>query len=111
MELAALVSGVIKEDPKSCDFLPLNQVYIDGVRQNDKRSAWIKMAVPDGWVLNLRGNEKLTDGFIVMRIDRQFVEKFMKQQKEESDHGSRECGDERSGGSISGEAGEGGVSG
>jgi hypothetical protein len=109
MELASLVSGVIKEDPKSCDFLPLNQVYLDGVRQNDKRPAWIKFASPDGWVVNLSKNEKLMDAFVIMRIERRFVEQWMSDRNKERSDESKQSGNEGHDGSISSEAGKSGL--
>lgn len=105
MELAELLVSVIQKEPKEIQFLPLNQVLIEGVRQNDKRPAWIKAAVPDGWVVNLMKNEKLTDGFILAKVSREFIEQHMKG-KEESDE-SRKSGEEISSGSVCGEASEG----
>lgn len=109
MELAELIVSVIQKDPKEIDFLPLNQVLIEGVRQNDKRPAWIKAAVPDGWVVNLMKNEKLTDGFIVAKVSREFIEQHMK--GKEIANESRESGEEISSGVVCSEAGEGSLPG
>ena len=73
MELASLVSGAITNAPKQIEFLPVNAVLLEGVRQNDKRPAWIKISVPDAWVVNLMKNEKLLDGFIMVKIEREFI--------------------------------------
>lgn len=110
MEVAGLITAVIKDDPKEVEFLPLNQVMMEGVRQNDKRPAWIKAAVPDGWVVNLMKNEKLLDGFILVRIGREFIDKYLNSKKEEKNE-STDSAVERVGGSVCSEDGEGGVSG
>lgn len=109
MELAELITSVIQKEPKEIEFLPLNQVLIEGVRQNDKRPAWIKAAVPDGWVVNLMKNEKLTDGFVIAKVSREFIEQHMK--GKEIVNESRESGEEISSGVVCGEVGEGGLPG
>lgn len=76
MELAALVSGAIANAPKQIEFLPVNAVLLEGARQNDKRPAWIKISVPDAWVVNLMKNEKLLDGFIMVKVEREFIDSW-----------------------------------
>lgn len=110
MEVAELLTNVIRDDPKEVEFLPLNQVMIEGVRQNDKRPAWVKASVPDSWVVNLMKNEKLLDGFILARVSREFIDKFIASKKERSDE-STVNPEQSVSGELRSEDGEGSVSG
>lgn len=108
MELAALLSAAIRNAPESCDFLPVNAVLVDGARQNDKRPAWIRISVPDSWVVNLMKNEKLLDGFVLARVEREFVDTFFEDQnlKETSDGSVEHSEPEVDGSAGSGDAEE-----
>lgn len=44
-------------------------------RQNDKRPAKMELFVNDDWVLNLKGNPKLADAYLVVRIPRDVVDR------------------------------------
>jgi len=57
-------------------------VYISGLaqvmevaRQNDKRPAYIKFAVPDDHALNISGEAKLSDWYFAIRVPREFVDR------------------------------------
>ena len=108
MELAALLSAAIRNAPESCDFLPVNAVLVDGARQNDKRPAWIRISVPDSWVVNLMKNEKLLDGYVLARVEREFVDTFFEGQtsEERSNEPVENTGSEVDESAGSGDAGE-----
>jgi hypothetical protein len=73
-DLAFLLGRAVKDLPPGLEFLPMNTVITDGARINAKRHAWLKFHCPDGWVLNMRGNEKLRDLYVTTRIPREYVE-------------------------------------
>lgn len=56
---------------------PLSGLVItDYARQNEKRPASMTFYVPDDWVKNFKGNDKLKDSYVVTRIPREFAEKY-----------------------------------
>ena len=96
MELASLVSGAITNAPKQIEFLPVNAVLLEGVRQNDKRPAWIKISVPDAWVVNLMKNEKLLEGFLMVKVVREFIDSWWAKPAESTEGGEGNNGSQES---------------
>ena len=111
MELAALLSAVIRDDPKAVEFLPLNETFIEGVRQNEKRPAWFKSMCPDGWIVNLMKNQKLLDGFVLVRVDREFIEQWLKNTEQEKANESKQNPEPSGSGELCSESGEGSLPG
>jgi len=60
-------------------------------RQNPKRPAYMSFFVPDDWSLNISGNEKLADTYLVLRIPRELLDKLDTGASKE-DNGSAEDG-------------------
>lgn len=67
------------------EFQPLIGIYRDNrdglivneiSRKNDKRLASMQFFCPDEWTVNFRGNPKLKDSFVVIRIPKEFVEEY-----------------------------------
>lgn len=54
----------------------LGEIYVDGVRQNDKRPAMMHIMVPDEWVKNIRGTEELQDIYIICKYPRELWEAY-----------------------------------
>lgn len=50
-------------------------LIMDIGRANDKRPAYAKIAVPDDWIKNIKGDEKLRDIYVMSRIDRSVLNK------------------------------------
>lgn len=60
--------------------VPLNALVMDSARQNDKRPAYVKLFVPDSWVLSLRGESALTDIFLMFRVPREALDSLRREQ-------------------------------
>ena len=48
---------------------------IDVARQNDKHPAWVKVVVGDDLVKNIKGNEKLKNAYIMLKIYREVIDR------------------------------------
>ena len=90
MDLSALLLSVITNAPAAVELLPVNATVIDGARQNDRRPAWLRFGVPDGWAVNLLKNEKLVDGYILCRVDREFINAFSLARGEAANESTKE---------------------
>ncbi len=69
------------------EWMPVGALIMDGARRNDKRPAWLKVAVPDGYFLNLSGEPALLDQFLLVRVPRETVE-WMKKETEGEEESS-----------------------
>ena len=62
--------------PERIAALPVEQLLMDSARENDKRPAYVKLAVPDEWVKSLRGPaEKSRDVFLLISIPKEVKER------------------------------------
>ena len=76
------------------EWMPVGALIMDGARRNDKRPAWLKVAVSDGYFLNLSGEPALLDQFLLVRIPRETVE-WVKKETEESSPTTASPADEK----------------
>ena len=67
------------------EWMPVGALIMDGARRNDKRPAWLKVAVPDGYFTNLSGAPELLDQFLLVRIPRETVEWVKKETEGEAE--------------------------
>ena len=81
MELYALVYAALLKKAQEIELIPINYSLSTAARQNAKRPAKIEFYAPDQWVVNLTKNEKLLDGFIAMRIPREFIQEHLMNQQ------------------------------
>ena len=51
--------------------IELAPLVVEAARKNDKRQAYMKFAVDDGWVKNLTGVKDFVDVYLVVRIPRE----------------------------------------
>lgn len=77
MRLVGPLVYALQKHPDKIEGLSLGQMipnsdYVQ--RQNDKRPARMELFVPDEWAVNVKGNEKLQDAYIMLRIDRAVIE-------------------------------------
>lgn len=77
-EIAAAVHRAFKEYAQDVELMLINGFVYDHARQNDKRTAWLKIAVPDDWVKNYRGQEKLQDLYVAIRVPVEIVQDELK---------------------------------
>ena len=54
--------------PQQVEIAPASQLLMDSARQNDRRPAFVKLAVPDEIVKSLRGSRKDQDMVLLVRI-------------------------------------------
>ena len=57
-------------------FLNDANLLMDVARSNDKRPAWMKLAVPDEFIKNMKGSPFLMDAYAIIKIPREVVERF-----------------------------------
>lgn len=74
--LIELVVDTLTQHQSNVDVVPLGLLAPEFVRQNDVRPAQLRLHVPDDWVKNLKGKVKLMDAYILIRIDRERVDRF-----------------------------------
>ena len=58
----------LEKYPQRVELAQAQELLIDSARQNDRRPAFIKLAVPDEVVKALRGNREGTDTVLLVRI-------------------------------------------
>lgn len=61
--------------PQLLQVTVLGDLVTEAARGNDKRPAYMKLAVPDEMVKNLRGDEKQRDLVLVIRIPNEVVQR------------------------------------
>lgn len=54
--------------PEKVELAPIETLLLDAARRNDKRPAYVKLAVPDELVKSLRGSRKTQDTVLLVRI-------------------------------------------
>ena len=54
---------------------PIRELLMDSARQNAKRPAYVKLAVPDGMVKALRGSREQSDLVLLVRVPKEVQER------------------------------------
>lgn len=57
----------LEKYPEKVAMIPLRELLLESARKNDKRTAWVKIAVPDEIVKGLKGNRN-EEGDLVMLV-------------------------------------------
>jgi hypothetical protein len=57
----------LEKYPQKVAMIPIREVVMESARQNDKRPAWVKLAVPDEVVKGLKGS-RTDEGDLVMLV-------------------------------------------
>ncbi len=65
----------IDKYPEKVETLPVDRLVLDSARQNDKRAAYLKLAVPDEVVKTLRGDKDARDLVLIVRVPREIVDR------------------------------------
>ena len=58
----------LEKYPQRVELAPVRDLLLDSARQNDRRPAYVKLAVPDEVVKSLRGNRGDQDLILLVRI-------------------------------------------
>jgi len=61
--------------PERVEVVPLERLVIESARQNPKRPAYVKLAVPDEVVKAVRGNAPGDDLVLLVRVPREVLER------------------------------------
>jgi hypothetical protein len=61
--------------PERIELVPVEQLLVDSARQNEKRNAYIKLAVPDEMVKSVRGKLKDRDVVLLVRIPNEVLDR------------------------------------
>jgi hypothetical protein len=64
----------LEKYPERTQVAPVEQLVIESARQNAKRPAWIKVAVPDELVKGLRG-KNTSDLLLLVQIPREVLDR------------------------------------
>jgi hypothetical protein len=68
----------LEKYPERVEMLPLEELVLESARQNDKRPAYVKLAVPDDMVKALKGPRGPADErdlVLLVRLPRQVLER------------------------------------
>ncbi len=65
----------LEKYPQRVETVPIAELVLDSARQNPKRPAYLKLAVPDEWVKSLRGSRDPDDLLLVVRIPKGILER------------------------------------
>ncbi|HEX3525862.1 MAG TPA: hypothetical protein VH988_02240 [Thermoanaerobaculia bacterium] len=57
----------LEKYPEKVAMIPIQELALERARKNDKRDAWVKLAVPDEIVKGLRGS-RAEEGDLVMLV-------------------------------------------
>ena len=63
----------LEKYPERIDVMPVDRLLQDSARQNQKRPAYLKLAVPDDVVKTLRGREDARDLVVLVRIPKEVL--------------------------------------
>lgn len=66
----------LEKYPERLGLLPVEQIMLDSARGNEKRPAYVKLAVPDEMVKALRGSaDRRQDVFLLVSIPKDVLER------------------------------------
>jgi hypothetical protein len=69
------LSYALDKYPEKVAMIPIQELLIESARKNDKRDAYVKLAVPDEVVKGLRGSRAETQDLVMLVIVPKEVEK------------------------------------
>ncbi|MDX1644504.1 MAG: hypothetical protein R3244_09130 [Thermoanaerobaculia bacterium] len=70
-----LLSYALETYPERVELAPVDRLVIESARQNPKRPAYVKLAVPDDLVKQLRGRREPQDLVLLVRLPREVLER------------------------------------
>ena len=65
----------LEKYPERVEISPLSELLMDSGRDNDRRPAFVKLAVPDDVVKGLRGSGEPRELLLMVRIPRDILER------------------------------------
>jgi hypothetical protein len=70
-----VLSFALENYPEKIDIAPVEKLITDSARQNQKRPAYIKLAVPDEVVQALRGPQNATQRVFLVRLPKDLLDR------------------------------------
>ena len=67
-DLVKKLQFALEKYPQQVEMVPVADLMLDSARQNDKRPAFIKLAMADELVKSLRGQREQKDVLVLVRI-------------------------------------------
>lgn len=65
----------LEKYPERVEIVPLGELMLDSARKNDRRPAWVKLALPDDVVRSLRGRPESREPVYLVRIPQEVGER------------------------------------
>jgi hypothetical protein len=75
-DLIKSLQFAVEKYPQRLDLLPVRDLLMDSARKNDRRPAYVKLAVPDEVVKTLRGKRENHDMIVLVRIPAEISERM-----------------------------------
>ena len=65
----------LEKYPEKIEMVPVERLLVDSARQNERRPAYIKLAVPDEMVKSVRGKREDRDVVLLVRIPNEVLDR------------------------------------
>jgi hypothetical protein len=69
------LSFALERYPEQIELVPLEELVVESARQNDRRPAYLKIAVPDQLVKELRGGKGERDLLMLVRVPKDVLKR------------------------------------
>jgi len=74
-DLLKQLQFALEKYPQQVELVPIADLLLDSARQNEKRPAFVKLAMADELVKNLRGQRQQKDVLLMVRIPSEILER------------------------------------
>lgn len=71
-----VLAFALEKYPERVEMVPLEKLVTESARQNDKRPAYVRLAVADEVVKSVRGREQERDVILLVRVPREVAERM-----------------------------------
>jgi hypothetical protein len=65
----------LQKYPERVEMIPIRELVLESARRNEKRPAYVKLAVPDEVVKGLKGRAEEGDLVLLVRVPREVLER------------------------------------
>ena len=74
-DFAKKLQFALDKYPQQIEMVPVSDLLLDSARQNEKRPAYVKLAMADELVKSLRGQRQQKDVLLLVRIPGEVLER------------------------------------
>ncbi len=74
-DLLKQLQFALEKYPQQVELVPIADLLLDSARQNEKRPAFVKLAMADELVKSLRGQRQQKDVLLMVRIPSEILER------------------------------------